>query len=189
MAIVVETPRAANAPQCATGGLRSTGCVTHSVRCLVVSESLERRKTIAAATASQAWEALICCDAGEFLRAVRTQRAPLMIVDLPQCESDAYGKFIGATEEARRHTNALMAVCGYGRHPGEEIWARSLGAWTYMSGLDGRQGFETLLEEARLALVRSGAICPEQHPSRDEKLLKTGASGSNPQGASTKHCQ
>ncbi|HYO25057.1 MAG TPA: hypothetical protein VEQ85_08905 [Lacipirellulaceae bacterium] len=98
----------------------------------------------------------MCRDAGQFLRAVFKRSVPLVLVDLPASESAAYWTLRDATDRARQVSAALVVVAGSGAVEGEELWARSLGAWSYLSEAHGQRGFEFVLSEARTALARKG---------------------------------
>jgi hypothetical protein len=135
----------------AAAGLRAP---PRLLRCLVVSASATRRRLIRAAAESEAWEAIVCRDAGEFLRAAFKRCVPLMIVDLPGEESADYWALCEAAGTARQMSTALVAVAGYGIRDGEELWARQLGAWTYLSEAHTQRGFEFVFGEARAAVAR-----------------------------------
>jgi hypothetical protein len=124
------------------------------LRCLVVSLSAERRKLIRASAEQRAWEAIVCRDAGEFLRAVFKRAVPLIVVDLPSEDSPEYWALRDAADRAKQASNGLVAVAGFGATEGEELWARSLGAWSYLSEVHGQRGFEFAFDEARSALAR-----------------------------------
>jgi hypothetical protein len=66
-----------------------------------------------------------------------------------------------AAERSKQITQSLVAIAGTGADPGEEIWARSLGAWAYLSEAHGQRGFEFLLQEAREAIERSAGLLNE----------------------------
>lgn len=83
---------------------------------------------------------------------------PLIVVDLPAEQSGAYWELREATDRVSQQTQSLVVVAGSGADAGEETWARSLGAWAYLS--DGRlqRGFEFVLSEARIAVARSAML-------------------------------
>ena len=125
------------------------------LRCLIVSGTAERRRLIRAAAEQETWDAIVCRDAGEFLRAAYKRSVPLMIVDLPSEESPNYWALRDATDRAKQISDALVAVAGAGASEGEELWARTLGAWSYLNEAIGQRGFELVLSEARVAIQRS----------------------------------
>jgi hypothetical protein len=98
----------------------------------------------------------VCRDAGEFLRAAFKRSVPLVIVDLPAEDSPDYWALRDATTRAKQISNALLVVAGSGAASGEELWARQLGAWSYLSEAHAQRGFEVLLGEARTALAQMG---------------------------------
>jgi DNA-binding response OmpR family regulator len=128
----------------------------HVLRCLVVSSLAERRRLIRTAAEAQAWDAITCRDAGEFLRVAFKRSVPLIIVDLPRVGGADYRELREAADRARQCSPSLLLVAGSGGD-GEEIWARSLGAWSYLSEAVGQRSFELALSEARLAVERTAA--------------------------------
>lgn len=70
MATVNRTPTAILATHGEMATMRARAAPPHMLRCLVVSASAERRLLIRAAAETQAWDAIVCRDAGEFLRSV-----------------------------------------------------------------------------------------------------------------------
>jgi hypothetical protein len=128
------------------------------LRCLVVSTSADRRRLIRAAAEAQAWDAIICRDAGEFLREAFKRSVPLVLIDLPAQESADYWELREATDRAKQVTQSLLLVAGSGAEAGEELWARSLGAWAYLSDASVQRGFEFVLSEARDAIARNATL-------------------------------
>jgi hypothetical protein len=124
----------------------------------VVSRHAERRRLIRAAAEAQAWEAIICRDAGEFLRVAFKRCVPLVLIDLPAENSPDYWEMRYAAERSHEITRSLMAIAGSGADAAEEVWARSLGAWAYLSEGRGQRGFEFLLQEAREAVERHAIL-------------------------------
>jgi len=124
----------------------------------VVSLHAERRRLIRAAAEAQAWEAIICRDAGEFLRVAFKRCVPLVLVDLPAEKSADYWDMRHAAERSHEVTRSLVAIAGSGVDAAEEVWARSLGAWAYLSEAHGQRGFEFLLHEAREAIDRHAVL-------------------------------
>jgi hypothetical protein len=120
-----------------------------------------------AAAEAQTWDAIVCRDAGEFLRVAFKRCVPLVIVDLPHEASDEYWDLREAADRAKQVTQSLLMVAGVGAEPGEELWARGLGAWAYLSEVRVQRGFEFVLSEAREAIVRNAALLSANHYSRD----------------------
>jgi hypothetical protein len=124
------------------------------LRCLVVSHSASRRRLIRAAAEQQAWDAIVCRDAGEFLRDAFKRSVPLIVVDLPDEDSPDYHPLCSATGRAKQISDALIVVAGASAGCEEEVWARSLGAWSYLSEAQGQRAFELVFCEARAAWER-----------------------------------
>jgi hypothetical protein len=158
----VKTTSAVLAPRSEAAATGSRAAPPRLLRCLVVSLHAERRRVIRAAAEAQAWDAIVCRDAGEFLRTAFKRCVPLVVVDLPAEKSADYWDLRHAAERSRDVTRSLIAIAGTGADPAEEVWARSLGAWAYLSEAHGQRGFEFLLQEAREALDRSAVLLNDE---------------------------
>jgi hypothetical protein len=113
---------------------------------------------IRAAAEAQAWDAIVCRDAGEFLRVAFKRSVPLIVVDLPRDCSNEYWELRAATDRAKQISQSLLVVAGLGAEPSEEVWARSLGAWAYLSDARSQRGFELFFTDARTALDRRAVL-------------------------------
>lgn len=133
---------------------RSTTTTAELMQCLVVSPSDERRQMIRAAARAQSWDAIICRNASEFLRSVFRRRVALIVVDLTRGEGVEYREMRRAAEDSTRLSDALLLVSGAGASIDEEVWARSLGVWSYLPHADCIRGFEHVLGEAQEAIAR-----------------------------------
>lgn len=135
------------------------------LRCLVVSLSSERRRLIRAAAEAQAWDAIVCRDAGEFLRMAFKRSVPLVLIDLPTQAGEPYLELKGAAEQVKEISNSLLLIAGVTAEPGEELWARCLGAWAYLSEANTQRGFEFVLDEARQVVDRRIAAAEYPEPA------------------------
>lgn len=153
MATVNSTLNPVLAPrvESTSGGARSAP--PRLLRCLVVSSVAARRRLIRSAAEQQTWDAIVCRDAGEFLRAAFKRSVPLVVVDLPAEDSPDYAALRDATAHAKQITSALLVVAGANER--EELWARKLGAWSYLSESHSQRGFELVFSEARAAIART----------------------------------
>lgn len=154
MASVNRTMEPILAPLVISTAAKELAAPPRLLRCLIVSLSAERRKLIRTSAEERAWEAIVCRDAGEFLRAVFKRAVPLILVDLPSEDSPDYWTLRDVTDRAKQCSKSLIAVAGFGVAEGEELWARSLGAWSYLSEVHSQRGFEFAFDEARMALSR-----------------------------------
>lgn len=157
MAAARSTLSPALAPRDQAAATEARSAPPRLLRCLVVSPSAERRRLIRAAAESQAWDAIVCRDAGEFLRASFKRSVPLVVVDLPLEGSPGYWDLREATDRARQSSNALLVVAGQGG-AAEEIWARGLGVWGYLSEATSQRGLEFVFSDARRAVARSEPV-------------------------------
>ena len=158
MAVVNRTLNPVPAPRVDSTAVKDRVAPPRLLRCLIVSGSAARRKLIRVSAEQRAWEAIVCRDAGEFLRAVFKRSVPLVVVDLPGEESTDYWALRDAADRAKQVTTSLVAVAGFGASEGEELWARKLGAWSYLSEANSQRGFEFVFDEARTALARRDDI-------------------------------
>jgi uncharacterized protein (DUF3084 family) len=154
MATLKRTSSAVLAPRSESAGVVARAAPPQLLRFLVVSLSAERRRLIRAAAEAQAWEAIACRDAGEFLRVAFKRSVPLIVVDLPSNDSPEYWELRHATDRVRQTTQSLVVVAGSEAATGEELWARCLGAWAYLSEANSQRGFEFMLKEARDSIER-----------------------------------
>jgi hypothetical protein len=166
MATVNRTPSAVLAPQGESAVVGARAAPPHLLRCLVVSMSAERRRLIRGAAEAQAWDAILCRDAGEFLREAFKRSVPLVLIDLPREASGEYWELREATDRAKQITQSLVLVAGSGVEAGEELWARSMGAWAYLSDAHVQRGFEFVLSEARQAIARNAALLATESYTR-----------------------
>jgi hypothetical protein len=158
MATLRRTQSLAPSPRSDVAAVNALAAPPQLLRCLVVSPCAERRRLIRAAAESQAWDAILCRDAGEFLRAAFKRLVPLMVVDLPPRDSKHYGELREATDRARQATNSLLVIAGADGESTDEIWARKLGVWGYLSEANSQRGFELIFSEARRAVERSETV-------------------------------
>ncbi|MCC6494185.1 MAG: hypothetical protein IT424_14320 [Pirellulales bacterium] len=160
MAIVNRTSSAVVAPHGEAATIAARTAPPQLLRCLVVCMSAQRRRLIRAAAEAQAWDAIICRDAGEFLRVAFKRTVPLVVVDLPAECSAEYWELRQATRSASQACRSLFFVTGTSADPAEEIWARGMGVWAYVNDLCGQRGFELVLSEARHVVSRDCSLTP-----------------------------
>ena len=158
MATVKRTPSAVLAPRSEAAVVGGRAAPPHLLRCLIVSFAAERRRLIRAAAEAQTWDAIVCRDAGEFLRMAFKRSVPLVVVDLPPEETSGYWELRQATDRAKQISQSLLVVAGTGVEAGEEVWARSIGAWAYLNEAHSQRGFEFVLNEARQAIERHAEL-------------------------------
>ena len=154
MATVNTTPTAVLAPRGDAVRVTARAAPPQLLRCSVVSLCPDRRRLIRAAAEAQAWDAIICRDAGEFLRMAFKRSVPLVLIDLPAQLGDSYQELKGVAERVKEMSDSLLLISGMSAEAGEELWARCLGTWAYLSEANSQRGFEFVLEEARQVIDR-----------------------------------
>jgi len=164
------------------------------LRCLVVSWSVERAELFRAAAESEAWQAMVCQDMGQFMRHVFRLKVPLTIVDLPRSDAAGYAELREAAARSRDASKSLLVVSVAQTSPADELWARQLGVWAHLPEASDPAGLEMVFREARKAIARQ-AICHSQsaefqstgHPGRPmNKNRKVAATGPQQQNDKNK---
>jgi ActR/RegA family two-component response regulator len=130
--------------QAAVPAARETSAATW--RCLIVSDDSERREMLARAADQGGWAADVCRTAAEAQKQSRRFRHGLVIVDLDGGQADdARLRELG---QELSPGDALLVVCGAEGDAMQEIWARGLGAWLYLPGVDASCDLSSLCGEA-----------------------------------------
>ena len=124
------------------------------LHCLIVSWSQERLELLSRASEKQAWEAMVAKDLSEFLRFLFQWKVPLTIVDLPLPDDATYEQLREAAARVPGVNDSLLVICGAEPNENEELWARQLGAWTYLPEAHQMSGLELVFGEARKAVAQ-----------------------------------
>jgi len=124
------------------------------LRCLVVSWSDQRAELFRAAAESEAWQAIVCRDVGQFTRNLFRLKIPLTIVDLPRSDTAGYGELRDATARSRDVSKSLLVVSVAQATAADELWARQLGVWAHLPEASDPSGLEMVFREARKAIAR-----------------------------------
>ncbi len=108
------------------------------VRCSVVSWHDGRLDHMRALAEHAHWQVVHCRDAREALRAAFKNTLSLAVIDMPAVDSESYQSYRGLAERIIEvgkvigASDMLMVLCTSTQSVQEEIWARQLGAWTYL---------------------------------------------------------
>lgn len=88
------------------------------------------------------------------MRNVFQQKVPLTLIDLPPSTSANYREFRVAAAKAKESSKSLMVVSVAEGRGVDEVWARELGVWTYLSEMTLQEGWELVFRDARQAVAR-----------------------------------
>jgi hypothetical protein len=118
-------------------------------RCLVVSTCAERRRMLREAAEAQGWDPIVTSGVEQASREIARNRLQLVIVDLEGAGRGAAPGFFGLAQRLAGESGRLVVVCGNEGDVMEEIWARQLGAWMYLPGVDDQSDVAMVCGEAR----------------------------------------
>ncbi len=119
-------------------------------QCLVLSAQDERALRFQESAGESGWETVVCQDAQQASLQIARHRFPLVLVDLEGADAATAAGFQQVTEQLARQGGQLLVVCGGEDDPRQEIWARQLGAWVYLPGVEERCDLTIVCDEARL---------------------------------------
>jgi hypothetical protein len=119
------------------------------LHCLIVAEDAERREFLTEAARVVGWEVAAYADAHAASIAAKHYRHALTMIDLDGLAPGTANGFRTLAEQLSAVTGALLMVCGTDGNALEEIWARQLGVWLYLSGIDTSCDVTSLFSEAK----------------------------------------
>jgi hypothetical protein len=119
------------------------------MHCLVVAEDAERCELLADAAHAAGWEVAAYVDASKASVAANRTRYALALVDLDPLEPGRASVFGMLTEQLSAAQQSLLIVCGTDGNAQEEIWARQLGVWLYLPGVDASCDLTSLFSDAK----------------------------------------
>jgi len=124
---------------------------TSLYRCLVVSGSQSRREQLSEAADDGGWDSMVFGDAETALTEFRRSKFQLVLIDLDGFGASPEDEYRDLCQQlAADSGDTLLAICGHEGDALEEIWARQLGIWIYLSGVaDECEGIAELCGEAR----------------------------------------
>ena len=121
---------------------------------LVVSACDKRRQFLEQSARSAGWHVSIFASAEAAQAASAKFRHQLAIVDIDQLSVAEVGAFRAFTEGLNADSGPLLMVCGTEGDALEEIWARQLGTWLYLPGVDSSCDVASLCAEAKSAVQK-----------------------------------
>ena len=122
---------------------------TAQYRCLIASDSASRAAMFSRAASEQGWEPIVCCDSEEAAREAVCQQIQMAVVDVGGHGGVPQDRFRAIAEQLVADKNALVMICGSEEDANEEIWARQIGAWMYLPGVDDQTDIAMLCGESR----------------------------------------
>ena len=127
---------------------------TGVMQCLVASCDKRRREMLYEAATSQGWRAIACNDGAIATQQSVLQRVQLALIDLQSALSTQQVGMKRLVESLAKRSTTLLVLCGSTEDPKEEIWARELGVWMYLPGVDESSDIGSLCAEARQVAAR-----------------------------------
>lgn len=123
------------------------------LRCMVYTWSDERAELLNSIAESELWKTTTRLEASEFLRDLFRLQFPLVFADMPREGVDPYPAMKHAVACAADGGSSQLVICGRGTNAVEEIWARELGAWAYLPGVNVPCGLEQVFRDARKSIA------------------------------------
>ena len=114
-------------------------------QCLVISQEANRQRQFEVAAGERGWKSIVCDEVDRARARIGRNSFHLAIVDLGAGDASGFSEL---TEVLARDHDALLVVCGGEDNPAEEIWARQIGAWLYLPGVDADSDLSMIYDEA-----------------------------------------
>ena len=154
-------------------------------QCLVVSADLSHRLLLSQAAAQVGWQTIEAADATQAIAFTERSTVDLAIVDLETTDDEQTQQLLRMVEQlSEQHSHQrdrLLMVCGNHQRPEEEIWARQLGVWIYVPGLDDA-AYEDGADVTALC-SHAAEIVDKWIAESTEELCAESALGASPTGA------
>lgn len=121
---------------------------TATFQCLVVSAHDAMREMLTRSANEAGWDAVICSGASVACTAIQRDRFQMALIDLQDLTLDETAAFRELAEQVALSPDGLLMLCGNEGDCMEEIWARQLGVWLYLPGVDLNSDLVSLCAEA-----------------------------------------
>lgn len=122
--------------------------------CFVMSLHADRRGQLASAAAEAGWETVVCDDAQEARDVLHHEPCRLALLDIQDATLVQFEDLKRVAELVVSQPGQLLVVCGNPGDPREELWARQVGAWLYLPGVDADCDLSLICQEARTVVER-----------------------------------
>ena len=138
-------------------------------QCLIVSCSDDRNEMLVRSAGEVGWDLIVCHDAERAARQAARERVHLAIIDLVNSGTGPPPGFRKLSETLAARDGPLLLICGQEGDALEEIWARQLGVWLYLPGVNQSSDIATLCEKARTVVDKLHARKSPRQPTRNER--------------------
>ncbi len=129
---------------------------TGLLHCLVVSGDSDRREAFSLAASQGGWKTVPCSDVPTAEDCFRRMFLQLAVVDLQRSQLVPLEHLENLIENMARSGNTLLVVCGDEGNLEQEIWARQVGVWMFVPGIEDGSELKTLLGEAHCLAQQMG---------------------------------
>jgi ActR/RegA family two-component response regulator len=117
--------------------------------CLIVSDDAHRRRLFDRAAEEQGWDTIVSSNSDEAMQIAIRERLRLAIVDLQSAAPTTEAGYRRFVEWMSKKQQSLAVVCGNEDDVSGEVWARQLGVWMYLPGVDDQTDIALVCGEAR----------------------------------------
>ena len=127
---------------------RSQAKRTATFQCLVLSADQQRRQLLSQSATDAGWDAVVCADTDSCWNNLRQEMFQLVLQDM-EVSSKRRDQFRELAEHLSSQRGVLLVLCGNQGDAPEEIWARGIGAWLYLPGVERGCDIASLCQEAK----------------------------------------
>ncbi len=138
-------------------------------QCLIATRNDQRSELLVRSAEKVGWDLIVCRDAERAARQAARERIHLAIIDLVNTGTDPPPGFRKLSEALAARDGPLLVICGHEGDAIEEIWARQLGVWLYLPGVDQSSNVVLLCNEARTVMDKLHAHKSPGQPTRSER--------------------
>ncbi len=135
--------------------------------CLVASARPAIGKWFVEAGRRWGWDVAVCNTPADAERSLVRMRPQLAFVDLERPGGEAFSVLV---DTIASECKSLLVVCGNQEDASEEIWARRLGVWFYLPGIQPSPSVSLLFRDARTIVEkRAGRMLPDSQQPVDKQ--------------------
>jgi len=121
---------------------------TVTFQCLVAAANQTMREMMARSANEAGWDAVVCADASDAQAKIQRERVQMALVDLQDLNLNETATFRELVEQLASSPDVLLVLFGNQGDALEEIWARQLGTWLYLPGVDVDRDLMSLCADA-----------------------------------------